>query len=99
MKLCVTSCDCICKDNLSPAVNQRLNHRLCRLTAHHNWLMQQLQDARNQHHPFWQAIDLVMAQLLGMMEGYNARVSVDGQELDIEHMELREWLALNTMGG
>lgn len=65
---------------------------------HHSWVMHQLADPSNHHDPFWQAVDLVMAQLQGMMDGYNARVSEDGDALGIDHISLREWMTLNTMG-
>lgn len=65
---------------------------------HYNWLQDQLHDPANKHDPFWQALELVDAQLQGMMAGYEARVSVDGDTLGIDRISLAEWLALNTMG-
>lgn len=61
-------------------------------------MQQELADQSNAEQPFWQAMQLVMAQLDGMLAGYNARVSADGQRLGIDFIDLREWLALNTLG-
>lgn len=42
---------------------------------------------------------LVVDQLEGLLQGYNARAATpEGQDLGLEHITLREWLALNTMG-
>lgn len=70
----------------------------CRLMQHDSWLQQQLADPANQGSPFWQAMQLVMAQLWGMRDGYNARVSAEGAALGIDFISQREWLTLNTMG-
>jgi hypothetical protein len=65
---------------------------------HHTWLQQQLAEPAHQGSPFWQAMQLVEAQLQGMLAGYNARVSAEGAALGIDFISLREWLTLNTMG-
>lgn len=68
------------------------------LMQHDSWLQQQLADPANQGSPFWQAMQLVMVQLWGMRDGYNARVSAEGAALGIDFISQREWLTLNTMG-
>ncbi|KAF6266793.1 phospholipase B-like protein [Scenedesmus sp. NREL 46B-D3] len=68
------------------------------LMQHHTWLRQQLDEPANQSSPFWQAMQLVVRQLQGMLDGYNARVSAEGTALGIDFINLQEWLTLNTMG-
>eukprot|EP00879_Flechtneria_rotunda_P009863 GHRR01010315.1.p1 GENE.GHRR01010315.1~~GHRR01010315.1.p1 ORF type:complete len:548 (+),score=138.18 GHRR01010315.1:757-2400(+) len=68
------------------------------LMAQHAWLTKQAEDPSNKVHPFWQAQRLVLAQLHGMRDGYNARVMQEGQQLGIDFISLFEWLTLNTMG-
>ena len=65
---------------------------------HHTWLRQQLDEPANQSSPFWLAMQLVVRQLQGMLDGYNARVSAEGTALGIDFINLQEWLTLNTMG-
>ncbi len=47
---------------------------------------------------FWEAVGLALAQFEGMVAGYSARVSAEGQQLGISFFTLGEWLLLNTMG-
>lgn len=66
---------------------------------HYKWLTAQLDKHANKQDPFWQAMSLVVDQLLGMLQGYNTRAgTVEGQQLGLHHISLQEWLALNTMG-
>ena len=66
---------------------------------HWSWLRAELDDGSNQGNPFWQALSLVVDQLLGMLQGYNtAAATVQGQQQGLTHISLQEWLALNTMG-
>lgn len=72
---------------------------LCRLLEHWSWLQSQLDDRSQQQEPFWQAMSLVVHQLLGMLQGYNTiAATVEGQQQGLQHISLQEWLALNTMG-
>jgi hypothetical protein len=67
---------------------------------HWSWLTAHLESPAAQQEPFWQAMSLVVGQLVGMLQGYNTRAAtVEGQQLGLQHISMQEWLALNTMGG
>lgn len=66
---------------------------------HYKWLTDQVEAHTNKEDPFRQAMSLVLDQLLGMLQGYNARAATpEGQLLGLKQISLQEWLALNTMG-
>lgn len=75
-----------------------MNPILSWMGNHTQWLRAELAARRRTFDPWWAALDLVIAQLDGLVLGYNAAVSDQGDNAIMDHITLVEFMLVNSIG-
>lgn len=70
------------------------------MSQHSKWIKEETrrQLSGDNADPWWQALDLVLSQLDGLVAGYNQRVAEAGPSPDLDHISLLEFMMLNSAG-